>query len=150
ACFVYDVCGYRLYKKPNERSTKEEIIKLLFGQTGDKVLLTAISIRKERKLQSSYLSLKCEPEEEGYSRTWFSVNPVGTKTTRWAVRKTIEDYGNNGQTWPTKIRNMMVPEKGMVFLYVDLSQVEDRIVSYYANIRKKIWAFENNVDAHSL
>src|SRR5690606_21817974 len=109
ACFVYDVCGYRLYKKPNERSTKEEIIKLLFGQTGDKVLLTAISIRKERKLQSSYLSLKCEPEEEGYSRTWFSVNPVGTKTTRWAVRKTIEDYGNNGQTWPTKIRNMMVP-----------------------------------------
>src|SRR5690606_6321462 len=65
-------------------------------------------------------------------------------------RKTIEDYGNNGQTWPTKIRNMMVPEKGMVFLYVDLSQVEDRIVSYYANIRKKIWAFENSVDAHSL
>lgn len=147
--------GYYLYtirgikpktSKTGADTTAEDALKELYGETGDAIILTIVSIRKARKLLSSYLRMKLD--ERGY--TYFSVNPVGTKTARWSTSKTIDGYGLNVQTFPPKLREMIVAEPGTVLGYFDLSQAEDRVVSYHANIEKKIWAFENGKDAHIL
>jgi uracil-DNA glycosylase family 4 len=151
--YLYDIRGFKKAYKPNRNSetgesvtADEETIKELYGNSGDQKLLELITLRHERKLQSSYLNVKHDPA----GRTWFSINPVGTKSARWSESMTLTGYGFNFQTPPGKIRSMVVAEEGCVLLYLDLSQAEDRIVSYLANVKRKIEAFENGVDAHAL
>lgn len=151
--YLYDVRGFKKHYKRNKKAetgealtADEETIKELYGETGDQKLLDLIKLREERKLQTSYLNVK----RDATGRTWFSVNPVGTRSSRWSESKTLEGYGFNFQTPPHKIRSMVVPDPGMVMFYIDLSQAEDRVVSYYAQVRRKIEAFEANIDVHAL
>lgn len=160
--FLYDLCGYPEKKKKDPQgkmkvTTDEESIKELYGDFRDPLLLTIIDIRRADKLLDNYLSVKVD--HNGY--TYFSVNPVGTKTSRHAVSKTIHGYGYNITTTPRpnkarisrghpNLRELVVAEGGTCLGYFDLSQVEDRIVSYLAGVEKKIHAFENDIDAHTL
>lgn len=148
AKYLYEIRGIKPKKnrKSGSVTTAEDALKELYGETGDPIVLTLVSIRKERKLLSSYLNLKVD--SAGY--TYFSINPVGTKTHRWSVSKNIHGYGFNMQTPPQHIRKIFIPEPGFVFAYLDLSQVEDRIVTYLANVEAKIHAFENGIDVHAL
>jgi uracil-DNA glycosylase family 4 len=143
--FLYDVCGYPTRTKHKSRTTNEMAIKSLYGLTKDPLLLLIVHIRQIRKLLSSYLNIKLDGD-----RTYFSVNPVGTKTGRWSISKTIHGYGCNMQTIPKELRSIFVPDPGNVFGYFDLSQAEDRVVSYLAGVREKITAFEEGRDVHAL
>lgn len=129
-----------------KRTTDEEALKELYGDTGDEVLLTIVQKRKTDKLLGTELSMKID----GANRTYFSVNPAGTKTLRWTFTQNIEGYGCNGQAWHPKAKEMAIPDDGYIFGNFDLAQVEDRIVAYLAGVQKKIHAFENGIDAHAL
>lgn len=151
--YLYDVRGFKRVFKRNKKSetgesqtADEETIKELYGQSGDQKLLDLITLRGERKLQTSYLNVKHRPD----GRTFFSINPVGARSSRWSESKTLDGYGFNFQTPPHKIRSMVIPDPGLVLFYIDLSQAEDRVVSYYAQVLRKIEAFEAGVDVHAL
>jgi uracil-DNA glycosylase family 4 len=160
--FLYNLCGYPEKKKKNPQgklsvTTDEESIKELYGDFRDPLLLTIIDIRRADKLLDNYLSVKVD--SNGY--TYFSVNPVGTKTSRHSVSKTIHGYGYNITTTPRpnkariarghpNLRELVIAEDGHLLGYFDLSQVEDRIVSYLAGVQRKVHAFENDIDAHTL
>jgi uracil-DNA glycosylase family 4 len=151
--YLYDVRGFKKRYKVNRNveegesvTADEETIKELYGETGDQKLLELITLRHERKLQTSYLNVK----HDYTGRTWFSINPVGARSARWSESMTLMGYGFNFQTPPGRIRSIVVAEEGCVLLYLDLSQAEDRIVSYDAQVLKKIEAFETGVDVHAL
>ena len=90
------------------------------------------------------------------------MNIARTKTQRWSSGQTIiilapseknrrkGKTGVNAQTVPGPVRMTLVADPGMTLFYADLAQAEDRIVAYAGNVQKKIWAFENGVDAHAL
>jgi uracil-DNA glycosylase family 4 len=160
--FLYHLFGYPEKKKKNAEgrmvvTADEESIKELYGEFKDELLLTAIEIRKCDKVLSNYLQTRVD--SNGY--TFFSVNPVGTKTSRHSVSTTIHGYGYNLTTTPRpnkirikrghpNLRSLVIAEDGFCLGYYDLSQVEDRIVSYLAGVAKKVHAFENDIDAHTL
>lgn len=149
--YLYDVRGFPVKKKKDKYgkmvpTSDEKALKELYGETKDPVLLTIVSIRKDRKMISSYLNANLGDD----GRLHFSINLAGTKTLRWSSGKTVHGWGFNAQTMPPQIRDIIIADPGYVLFYADLSQVEDRIVAYLARVQKKIWAFENDIDAHAL
>lgn len=155
--YCYDIMGYKEKKKKNThgvmtRTTDEDALKELFTETGSVILLTACLIRQKRKRISSYLRVKTDSR----GVTYFSMNPVRTKTGRSSCGKTTTGFGNNKQTVPHEIREIYIPEPGYEFGYWDLDQAEARVVAYTAGVRKMLMAFENpgpkytSGDVHSL
>lgn len=143
---------FRLFLGESLTSVDEETLKDYYGKTGNELVLKMVRIRKARTMKSRYLCIK----HDGNGQTFYSVNPVGTKTARWSTSKTIMGYGHNLQTIPNPtryqpgMRTAFIAEPGYVLLYPDLSQAEDRIVSYNWNVSAKVHAFENGIDAHAL
>jgi len=127
-------------------TTAEDELKELYGKTGNPFLLTIVDVRKKRKFLSSYARMRVSND----GRTYFAVNPVGTKTGRWSMRKDIDGYGINMQTVPGALKDAFIPEDGHVLGYFDLAQAEDRVVAYYASIEEKISVFTSGGDVHSL
>ena len=146
--YLYGLKGFKpvINKDTRKRTTDEEALKELYGDTGDQILLTLVQKRKTDKLLSTELSVKVDAA----SRTYFSVNPCHTKSGRWSFTQNIEGYGANGQAWHPRAKSMLVADDGYVFGNFDLAQVEDRIVAYLAGVQKKIYAFEHGVDVHAL
>lgn len=146
--FIYDILGMKVKKgKTGNRTTNEEALKELLGSTGNEMLLKIVKIREERKLQSNYLNIKLDEND----RTYFSINIVGTKTFRWSMSKTLHDYGLNMQTFPGHTRILIIPDDpSLCFISLDLAQAEDRVVTYFAGVGRKIEAFENGWDVHAL
>lgn len=157
--YLYELRGFPVKRNKDTRqpTADEKALKELYGETGDETLLLIVKCREYRKVKSSYLNYKLAPT----GRLFFSVNPVATKTQRWSTGQTIvmqvrdaknklQKTGLNAQTMPPNLRSVIIPDKGYLLGYSDLSQVEDRIVAYTGGVLKKIYAFENDIDAHSL
>lgn len=158
--YLYKLRGFKekRHKTTKAVTAEETALKELYVETLDPTLLDIVKAREERKLQSTYLTPRVAP----YGRIVYSVNPCGTKTLRWTSGQTIvilspskkkrrkAKSGTNAQTIPRIVRGAIVPDDGYVLFYADLRQVEDRIVAYAGGVKKKIHAFENGINAHSL
>jgi len=146
--YLYEIRKYKVKKnrKTGKPSTDEDSLKEMYAETKDPMLLTIVKIRQKRKRISAYLNLRTNSQ----GQTFFSCNPVKTKTGRSACGKTITGYGLNVQTVPHEMRTSYSPADGYEYAYLDLAQAEPRIVAYKGGVSRMIHAFENGEDLHSV
>lgn len=146
ADYLYNFRGLpeKRHRKTKKVTTDENALKELYVEHGDADLLTILQIRAKRKRISSYLSVRTDSR----GHTWFSINPVRTKTGRSGCGKTTTGYGNNKQTIPHELRDIYIPLPGYKFGYLDLSQAEARIVAYRGGVARMIYAFTHGIDLH--
>ena len=63
-------------------------------------------------------------------RFYTSFNPVGTKSDRWSSRTEFLGSGSNIQNITLRLREIFIPDPGMVLGYTDLEQAEARGVAF--------------------
>ena len=157
---VYEVL-YDELKIPRRTNTKEDTLKNLVNNfvpnEDKKVIIKAIlRMRKVNKFVSTYLKAKLD--ENGRIRTQVKVHGTTTGRTSTAKLKSpisIEPIGMALQTLTkhgdvgAEIRNMFVPDPGMVFVEADQSQAEARVSSLLAEDYEFLALFDK-VDTHKL
>ena len=120
--------------------------------TVDKLALARIAKRypKARKLAGATLTLRdwgkqYEVFSKGLSpngrfHCTFAVGQANTG--RWSSYKDPYGYGDNLQNKDERLRNMFIPDPGMVFVNADLTQSDSRCIAYLANDERYIEAHE--------
>jgi len=110
------------------------------------LLRTVLEYRGERKFRSTYLEARLREDH----RLTTSYNVAGTVNGRISSGKTIFGIGGNLQNVPKNARPMFLPEEGHVWIKVDLSQAEVRVVAWIARIHPLIERFldEPGFDIH--
>lgn len=73
----------------------------------------------------------------------------GTKTFRLASTKRFGKHGSNLQNLEKGMREIYIPDDGMIFVQVDQSGAEALIVAYLCRAAQYRKLFENNVKPHS-
>lgn len=152
---------YENLKFPRRAGTGEDILVSLMGNHAktDKKLRTLeliIEIRKIRKTIGTYLLAK--PDFDGRMRT--SIFITGTETGRTSDRimeppirpfpmglafKTMTKHGDVG----ADLRTMLIVDEGYVFINVDLSQAESRVVALLSDDEEKLRMMDA-FDIHSV
>jgi uracil-DNA glycosylase family 4 len=130
--YLYDIL--KLPRK-KDRSTgaitaKETVIRQLMLSFPDKVAVAGHAIldfRRTAKLME-YLD-EGKRDEDGRVRCTFKFT---TDTGRFASSKSPTGTGRNLQNIDRELRGVFLPEPGMVFVEIDLSQAEDRVVKMLA------------------
>ena len=126
----YDQLGMAVQKNRatgNTTCNHAAIVKLMRKHKEHKELFdTILEIRKIRKLVSTYLSVPID--KDGRIRTHYKV--AGTITGRLASTKNWAGTGTNLQNFPKgPARQMLIPDDERVFVNVDLSQADARVVA---------------------
>lgn len=134
----------------------EEAIRDLYKETGNESLKKVLDIREGQKLLSTYLEMRLDTDK----RVRCSYLISGTETGRLSSRSTLRGTGTNLQNIPNgdresrwykiskTIKELFVPDEGMVFVNADLSQAEARVVAYISGDERLIRVFEQGGDIH--
>lgn len=166
---------YEDLKFPRRQGTGEEVLTALYANHAKtplkkRVLELIPLIRQAEKTRGTYVNFL--PDEDDRVRTSYSI--VGTETGRRStqllkspvrptvfikrkgkpkVRKaiglsfqTLTKHGDIG----SDIRRMFIPDEGMVFVNVDLSQAEPRTVAHLSNDAYLKSCFERKIDIHRI
>ncbi len=150
--YFYGEKGLKPYYKTVEKDGRkikvvtcdEKALKRIAGKGYEEARI-ALEIRRLIKMKSTYYDVILDSDE----RLRCSYTPI-TKQGRLASGKTIFETGANLQNQPTVMKKMMINDPGFIFVNIDLSQAENRIVAYTANVRRMIKAFEAGEDVHRL
>ncbi len=114
------------YSKTGKVTTDENALKILKKRYPDeRILQEVISHRKLAKITNTYL--KAELSRDAIFFTSFDAS--GTDTGRISSSKTIDDTGGNLQNIPDELRSLFIPRGSKIFINLDLSQAEARIVA---------------------
>lgn len=137
-----------VYKKgTTQLTTNEEALETLSKKTPSPIFDLILKIRGNRKMLGTYLSDK--GGEDGRMRCSYVIG--GTETGRLSSRESVFGTGTNLQNIPPGVcRRMFIPDEGKVFLNVDLSQAETRVVAYLAEEERLIEFFDKGGDIHRL
>lgn len=95
-------------------------------------------------LKSHYLDVTLDTD----NRLRCSFNPVGTESGRLSSSETIFGTGTNMQNLPMEFRKYLIADDDTMLYNIDLSQAENRVVSYISPEPNMINAFESNIDLH--
>lgn len=130
-----------ILKKIKDDYRREALNDILEYRRVSKTLSTYVNARVDfdGKLRSQY---RITGTETGRSSTSLLDEPVRPYESGFAFQ-TLTKHGDIG----ADIRSYLVPEKGYVFLNVDLSQAEARIVALLSNDLKLLEAFDK-IDIH--
>ena len=150
--YFYIEKGLPAYHKTVERNGRkisivtcdDKALKRIAGK-GFKEAQIALEIRHLAKMKSTYYDVILDSDD----RLRCSYTPI-TKQGRLASSQTIFGTGANLQNQTTEMKRMMLADDGFVFVNVDLSQAENRLVAYIANVSRMIAAFEKKEDSHCL
>ncbi len=104
-----------------------------------------LEIRKLSKMKGTYYEMGVD--EDGRLRC--SYNPVGTVQARISSSATIWGTGGNLQNLTPDMRAMLKADEGGIYISIDLSQAENRVVAYEALEPKMMSAFEKGLDLHT-
>jgi len=131
--------------KTSSPTTDASTLKKLMRLKPDKSLELILAIRDRRKMVSTYLD--ADVDADGRMRTVYNV--AGTKSGRLSAQETLEGTGLNIQNVPKGlVRELFVPDPGMTFIQMDLSQAEAHIVAYLSGDSRLIRLFEGGGDIH--
>jgi len=125
-------------------STDKKALKKLKAK-GAKGADEILAITQLRDDDAKYFSILVDPD----SRLRGSFSPV-TDSGRLSCRRSIFGTGANCQNIPKRMKEHIYADPGCVFVELDLSQVENRLVAAYAHESRMLEAFANGVDVHSL
>jgi len=146
--FLYRELGLPIqsHRKTGKISTNESALKNLAKLAPNSLFDVVIDIRESRKLISTYLESKVDPD--GRFRCSYLLD--GTESGRLASRMSSTGTGGNLQNVPKGIaREVFVPDKGKMFMAADLSQAEARVVAYISKEQGLINIFESGKDIHT-
>ena len=115
-------------KKTRRVTTDEKALTALAKVSDNPILLRIIEIRKLRTNNDTFLK-KMIPDEDGKIHTLYGI----TETGRLSSGKDLLDRGTNLQNIPKPIRDIFIPEDGMVMIAADLSQADTRVVAWLAD-----------------
>lgn len=142
-----------VYKKRKDTGEKtisadEDTLEDFYRETENPALRVVLNIREANKLLSTYLEVTYDRENsEERAKTSYLI--TGTETGRLSSRETVFGTGTNLQNIPKgPIRRIFIPDEGKVFLNVDLSQAEARVVAWLANDQRLSRVFDNGGDIH--
>lgn len=143
------------------KTDEDAIVSLYSNNAKDdhtkRVLKTVLETRQVSKSRSTYIS--AEPDFDGRIRTAYKI--TGTETGRTSTGilqaplrpikmgmafQTITKHGDIG----ADIREELIPDPGYVFLEVDLSQAEDRVVALFGNDYAAFEMWKKGMDRHKI
>lgn len=113
------------------------------GVTEAKFIKVITQLRDDK---AKYWDARLDPD----GRARCSMKPVGTIQGRLSSTKTLFGTGFNFQNQPPRMEQYMVADPDCILVSMDLAQAENRIVSYLAQERRLIEAFESGRDIHRL
>lgn len=149
-------------KCPKRKNTKEDTILQMIGnkvikdEKQIKVCMNMLNMRKVRKTLGTYILAKTDND----NRIRTAYNMVATETGRSGTQKLEPPLRVQTMGWPfqniTKhsdigkdIREMIIADPGYVFLEMDKSQAEGRIVALLSKDYELLKAYDE-IDVHSL
>jgi len=132
----------RQWKDGRVTCDEDAILALASKYPGD-VFRHILAIRQKRTLYSN--NIRARRDSDGNIRCSFGF----TETGRFRSFECPLGSGGNLQNWTPKMRIMVRPPEGHVFLEGDLSQAEARVVAYAGHIEYMIKTFEEGRDIHS-
>jgi DNA polymerase-1 len=104
-----------------------------------------VGIRADRKLISTYIDVDVDKID---GRLRVSLNSTGAATNRLSSSESVFNCGNNIQNWPHKIRDIIIPEDGMMFTEADLKGADAMVVAYLSEDPVLIDLFEKGKNVH--
>ena len=137
AKLAYEQLGLTPVMKKGKITTDKKAIEKLAIKSPE--IAEIVGIRADGKMISTYIDVKVDPIDK---RLRCSYNSAVANTGRLSSSESVFGYGNNLQNWPKKIRNMVVPEEGMMFTEADLKGAEAMIVAYLSEDPFLIRLFE--------
>ena len=138
---------YKMRKAKGEASitTDAETLEELYGKTKNQAIKIVLEIREKKKLISTYLGIKLDPDK----RIRCSYNIAGTETGRLSSSTTASGTGTNLQNIPSGvIKSLFLADKGYTLINADLSQAEARVVAHLARESRLIKVFSDGGDIH--
>lgn len=151
---IYDVMKCESVDKKNPRGTGEEIIQKLVNKNPNlSILQELLNYRGTQKLISTYLeAIPQQADKDNIIRARF--NPYGAKTGRYSSSnpnmQNIPAHKNKATGKDdSRIRWMFVPRPGYVFLSVDYSQIEPRLLAYRSNDYFMLEAYNSGKDLYA-
>jgi len=110
---------------------------LIDARTNDlakEILTTIDKFKAEAKFLNTYV--ESEVDEDGRFRTVYKQHGVSKAPGRLSSSQTIDGTGMNLQNQPRRGYEMFMADPGCVFIYLDASQAEARVVGWYYDIEK--------------
>lgn len=165
AQLLYDVLGARplsgkgkYSKDKTARSTDEKILKHVADQHPffDYIITRVQECKKPLNNKSKYGSP--HQNDKGKWRGLYSINrrylyaysAGATETTRFNCKSHQLWVGNNAQNWPEAEREIIVSDKGMVFLESDYSQSDAWFIAFHSQDPDYIATMESGKDTHAI
>ena len=145
--YFYNEKGIKPYvnRKTHLPTTDEDALKRI-ARKGYEEASTILKLRHLSKMKGTYLEVTLDKDK----RLRCSFNPVGSAQGRLSSSETIFGTGTNMQNLPEEFRKFLIADDGCLMFNIDLSQAENRAVSYIAPEPTMIDAFEKKIDVHSL
>lgn len=134
--------GGKVNRRTHKPTADEASIEAAIKKTGDFKLAQTLQHREIAKIISTYLTKALDKE-----RMKTSYNISGTTSGRFSSSKGLFG-GTNLQNWSKSLREIFIPDDGMVFLEADLSQAEARVVAWLSQDDKFINFFKDGKDIH--
>lgn len=142
--FFYVKKGYTPYTTKGKISCDETALKRL-ARKGAKEASTIIEIRGIAKMLGTYLDV--DLDDDNRLRGSFRLM---TANGRVSSGKNIFGKGGNMQNQPPEMMQYFLADEGMLFVHIDLSQAENRIVARIAPEPAMCRAFDEGQDVHAL
>ncbi len=118
--------GLEIPKYKGKETTNKKALERLAKQSPE--LEKIIGIRSSGKFISTYIDVGLDPVDKRYK---FKMNQTRTVTGRLSSSESsFWGVGNNSENWPKYIRNMAIPDEGLVFTEADLKGAEAVVVAY--------------------
>lgn len=131
--------------KREQRISADEaaVLQLRAKFTDDPVLDLILGIRKRQKALSTFVEMT--PDADGRLRGTLQ---LGTETGRVSCKQTLWNTGGNLQTIPPDLRDMFVPDDGLVMINADYSAAEEWVRAFDAEDEPVIERLLSGGDAH--
>jgi uracil-DNA glycosylase family 4 len=139
--YFYTDKGIKPYVKRRKTGastpTVDEKALIRLASHGHEEAKLILEIRQLQKMKGTYYEMMVDDD------------PVGTVQARISSSTTIWGTGGNLQNLTPDMRALLTADEGGIYIAIDLSQAENRIVAYEALEPKMMAAFENGVDLHT-
>lgn len=139
----------QIKRSTGKMTTDETAINTLAGYVSDEqraIFDDILYVRDSGVLISTFL----EAEIDGDGRLRASYNIAGTETGRLSSSESPWWTGTNMQNWEKTVRNIVVSDRNMIFVYADGEQAEARMVGRLAKDDAYNAIFESGDDVHLL
>ncbi len=131
-------------RKTGKPTTSKKALEKLSAKSAE--LKEIVQARADKTLISNFVEIDVDPND---FRLRCSFNSTGTETGRLSSNTSIFGSGRNLQNFPKKVRDIIIPDSGMIFTEADLKGAEARIVAYLCEDAMLIKLMEEGKNVHT-